>query len=166
MINENCMVLKEDKAQFFHHLVAKLPYLCRHTRQDIQTAVAFFCTRVKRPDEDDYKKLVRAMQYLCGSKHITLIIEANEHLNWWMDSSYTVHPDIHSHSSVYMTLGKGATYSGSFKQKLNMKSSMEAELVATDDAMGQILWTGISWQPKDIMYQQQLCTRTTRVPSC
>ena len=27
------------------------------------------------------------------------------------------------------------------KQKLNMKSSTEAELVAIDDAMGQILWT-------------------------
>ena len=27
-INENCTALKEDKSQFFHHLVAKLLYLC------------------------------------------------------------------------------------------------------------------------------------------
>jgi len=80
------------------------------------------------------------MQYLGGSKHITQTIEANEHLKWWVDCSYTVHPDMQSHSSVYKTLGKGATYSGSFKQKLNMKSSMEAELLVIDDAMGQILW--------------------------
>ena len=32
-------------------------------------------------------------------------------------------------------------HSTSCKQKLNTKSSTEAELVAIDDAMGQILWT-------------------------
>ena len=40
-----------------------------------------------------------------------------------------------------MTLVKGATYSGSCKQKLNTKSSTEEELVAIDDAISQILWT-------------------------
>jgi len=47
MTNENCTALPEDKAQLFHHPIAKLLYLCRCTGQDIQTAVAFLCTRVK-----------------------------------------------------------------------------------------------------------------------
>ena len=38
--------LNEEKAQLFHHLVAKLLYLSLRSRQDIQTAVAFLCTRV------------------------------------------------------------------------------------------------------------------------
>ena len=42
--------------QLFHHIVAKLLYLCRRTQKDIQTAMAFLCTRVKRPNEDNYKK--------------------------------------------------------------------------------------------------------------
>lgn len=52
-INENFEVLNDDKAQHFYHLVAKLLYLCRCNRQDIQTAIAFLWARVKRPDQDD-----------------------------------------------------------------------------------------------------------------
>ena len=52
-INPDMTNLPEDKAQLFHHLVAKLLYLCRCTRQDTQTAVAFLCTRVKEQDEDN-----------------------------------------------------------------------------------------------------------------
>jgi hypothetical protein len=70
-----------------------------------------------------------------------LTIEPGTNAKWWVDSSYAVHPDMRSHSGIMMTLGKGATYSTSCKQKLNTKSSTEAELVAIDDAMGQILWT-------------------------
>jgi len=39
--------LPEATAQVFHQLVAKLLYLSRHTRQEIQTAVEFLCTRVQ-----------------------------------------------------------------------------------------------------------------------
>jgi len=69
------------------------------------------------------------------------MIEPGEHPNWWVDSLYTVHPDMRSHSSIIMTLGKGAMYSISCKQKLYTKSSTEAELVGIDDTMGQVLWT-------------------------
>ena len=62
--------LPEVKAQLFHHLVAKLLYLCRHKRQDIQTAVTFLCTRVKELDEDDIKKLVKVMQYSRGTREL------------------------------------------------------------------------------------------------
>jgi len=45
--NPDAKKLPEGKVQLFHHLVVKFLYLFRHTRQDIQTAVAFLCTRVK-----------------------------------------------------------------------------------------------------------------------
>ena len=40
-----------------------------------------------------------------------------------------------------MNMGKGAITSLSRKQKLNTRSSTEAELVAVDDCMSQVLWT-------------------------
>lgn len=48
-INVGAKKLSEEQEQLFHHIVAKLLYLCRRTRQDIQMAVAFLCTRVKCP---------------------------------------------------------------------------------------------------------------------
>eukprot|EP00978_Attheya_sp_CCMP212_P027965 scaffold95216_cov68-Attheya_sp.AAC.3 len=51
-INEmNPVKLDEDNSVMFHHNVAKLLFLCKRTRPNIQTAVAFLCTRVKSPDK-------------------------------------------------------------------------------------------------------------------
>jgi len=140
-VNPNAKKLPETTAQLFHHLMAKLLYISRRTRQDIQTAVTFLCTRVQSPDEDDYKKLTRVMQYLWCTRELALTIKPGTSAQWWIDSSYAIHPDMRSHSGIIMTLGKGMAYSTSCKQKINTKSSTEAELVAIDDAMGQILWT-------------------------
>jgi hypothetical protein len=51
----------KEKAQFFHTYVAKTLFLCKRARPDLQTAVAFLCTRVKSCDEDNYKKLTRML---------------------------------------------------------------------------------------------------------
>ena len=40
-----------------------------------------------------------------------------------------------------MSMGKGAAFSGSWRQKLNTRSSTAAEVVGVDDAMPMILWT-------------------------
>jgi hypothetical protein len=48
--------LNEEQALAFHHTVAQLLFMATRARQDIQTAVAFLTTRVKRPDEDDWGK--------------------------------------------------------------------------------------------------------------
>jgi len=54
-----CKKLINEEGQLFHHLVAKLLYLSKRTRQHIQMAVAFLCTMVKGPDTYDYKKLTK-----------------------------------------------------------------------------------------------------------
>jgi hypothetical protein len=142
-VNEDGEKLDEETVQLFHHFVAKLLLLCKRARPDIQTAVAFLCTRVKTPDCDDYKKLGRTMKYLRGTIDLPLMLEAdNLHIiKWWVDASYAVHPDMKSHMGGVMTLGEGATYATSTRQKINTKSSTEAELVGVNDVMPQVLWT-------------------------
>jgi hypothetical protein len=83
------------------------------------------------------------MKYLRGSidKILTLEADATHIVKWWVDASFAVHHDIKSHTGGAMSLGKGSVYSTSVRQKLNMKSSTEAELVGVDDVMPQIIWT-------------------------
>ena len=59
----------------------------------------------------------------------------------FVDASYAVHTDCRWQLDAVMTLEKGAFTSFSRKQKLNAKSSTEAELIGVDDVMPQILWT-------------------------
>jgi hypothetical protein len=143
MVNENATKLDEDKADMFHHNVAKLLFLCKRARPDIQTAVAFLCTRVKGPDTDDYKKLGRVIKYLRFTRTMPLTLEGDNTciIKWWIDASFAVHPDMKSHTGGTMSLGKGSPYSTSTRHKLNTKSSTEAELVGVNDVMPQVLWT-------------------------
>ena len=58
-----------------------------------------------------------------------------------------------------MTMGKGSIISTSTKQKLNTKSSTEAELVGADDLSSHILWTKYflneqGYETKDIVLNQ------------
>jgi hypothetical protein len=54
LVDDNQTKVDEQKAQFFHTYVAKALFLCKRARPDLQTTVAFLCTRVKTCDEDDY----------------------------------------------------------------------------------------------------------------
>jgi hypothetical protein len=98
---------------------------------------------VKQPNESDWQKLIRLMKYLNGTRDDKLILSADK-LNvvkWYVDTSFAVHPDFKSHTGGVLTLGRGALTSLSKKQKLNTRSSTEAELVGADDASTLILWT-------------------------
>jgi hypothetical protein len=88
----------------------------------LQTVVAFLCTRVKKPNIDDYKQLTRTMQFLRGTIDDLLTLEADNmrQFKWFIDASYAVHPDMKSHTSGCMMLDKGTMYDGVLtKQKLN-----------------------------------------------
>ena len=142
-VNEACKKLEKEKKEEFHTTVAKMLFLCCRSRPDIKCAVSFLCTRVKNPDEDDWKKMIRVLRYLRCTKGLTLTIEVSDLSNplWWADAAFAVHQDMKSHTGGIMTLGKGAIQSMSRKQKLNTKSSTEAELVGADDVLGDLLWT-------------------------
>ncbi|CAJ1929599.1 unnamed protein product [Cylindrotheca closterium] len=62
-------------------------------------------------------------------------------MKWIIDASFAVHPDFKSHTGGTLSFGGGAAQVMSKKQKLNSRSSTEAELIAVDNVVTMILWT-------------------------
>jgi len=159
--NKDCAKLDADKKTEFHTTVAKCFFLCKCARPDIHTAVTFLTTRVQAPDQDDWKKLLHLLKYLKGTQELelTLVAEGNGALvvKWWVDGAFAVHNDMRSHTGVVMSVGRRGAYNSRIKQKLNNRSSTEAELVTANDAMPQILWTNYFLQAQDILHMKLSC---------
>jgi hypothetical protein len=137
-------------SEFFHATVAKLLFLCKRGRPDIQTAIAFLCTRVQQPTRHDYNKLERVIKYLRATRKLVLRLSAGNLIiiKWWIDASYGVHHDMRSHTRGTMSMGTGAVYSTSRRQKLNTKNSTKAGLVDMGDVLPQALWTKYFMEPQ------------------
>ena len=61
----------------------------------------------------------------------------------WIDVSYTAHDDCCSHSGGEMSWGWGFLLSKCQKQKLNTKSSTEAEIVGVSNYLPNLVWAQI-----------------------
>jgi hypothetical protein len=141
-IDEHSESLTSPERDTFHSIVAKLLYVSKRCRLDIQLAVAFLCTRVSCSTEKDWAKLKRVLEYLNGTLDEFLVLGADDMgiMKTWVDASYAVHNDMKSHTGGVVSFGRGATMSKSSKQKLNTKSSTEAELVGASDYLPYPIW--------------------------
>jgi hypothetical protein len=142
-VRNDIAALTTDDVDFFHAMVARLLFLCKRGRPDLQTAIAFLCTRVQAPTLDDQRKLSRVIKYLRKTRSLVLTLCADniKIVEWWVDAAFAVHRDMRSHTSGVMSMGAGAVYSSSQKQKMNTKSLTKAELVGANDVLPQVLWT-------------------------
>ena len=58
----------------------------------------------------------------------------------WVDASYVTHDDRKSHTGGCYSLGTGLTHHKTSKQKINTRSSTEAELVGASDYVAYTVW--------------------------
>ncbi|KAI2502074.1 Reverse transcriptase (RNA-dependent DNA polymerase) [Fragilaria crotonensis] len=138
----NAAPLDRKTAEVFHSVVAKLLYVSIRARMDILLAVIYLCTRVSRSTTDDWEKLKRVLEYLNGTLHYkyTIGIDDVAKIRSWVDASYAVHPDMKSHTGGLLSFGTGGLICKSGKQKLNTRSSTEAEVVGASDYLPNIIW--------------------------
>ena len=139
---EDAELLSGKKCEVFHSVVAKLLYITKRARPDLETTIAYFCTRFTKSDTDDWEKLQRLISFIKGTINDTRITGAkNLHeIFTWIDAAYAVNPDMKSQTGGTMSMGLGILHGKSSKQKLNVKSSTEAELVGVSDYLPYNIW--------------------------
>ena len=117
-------------------------FVGKRGRPDLEPYIACLCTRVSKSDEFDWEKLKRVLQFANQTVNDKRCIGANSlsDLYTWIDAAYAVHPYMKSQTGGAISLGTGMIHCKSSKQKLNTKSSTEAELVGISDYLPYNLW--------------------------
>ena len=110
----NSKLLNKQATETYHMFVAKGLFLCKRARPDVQPTVAVLATRVVRPNQHDWLKLVRFMKYLNGTRkyHLTLAIENMKIIKWYVVTLFAAHPDFRSHTGGVMIMDTGTIQSG------------------------------------------------------
>jgi hypothetical protein len=142
-IKENSVSLTDADREIFHSVVAKLLYVSKRGRLDFQLPIAFLCTRVSCSTKQDWSKLRKCtLEYLRGTLDESVTFGADDmcKMQTWVDAWYAVHKDMKSHTGGVVSFGHGAAMGKSSKQKLNTKSSTEAELVGASDYLPYPIW--------------------------
>ena len=141
-IDETSSALDADESERFHSVVSKLLYVAMRGRPDLLVALCFLTTRVTKPTEQDQRKLKRLLEYINGTLDLVLTIGSDDLslMYTYVDAAYGVHADCRSQTGGVTTFGIGGIVCRASKQKLNTKSSTEAELVGASDYLSNTVW--------------------------
>ena len=137
-------ILDEDWGDIFHSVVAKLLWIAKRGRPDLELSISFLCTRVATPNIDDWQKLERVLTYLSCTKDERRIIGINNIsvMNTYIDASYAVHPNMRGYTGGVISFGHGIVHIKASEKKINVKSSTECELVGLSEYVPYSLWLG------------------------
>ena len=104
--------------------------------------MAFLTTRVTKSTEFDWLKLKRLLKWLNYTINDVRIMGSNDDgvLLTWIDAAYEVHEDMRSQLGGVVSMGHGVVNGKSMKQRLNSKSSTEAEVIGTSDLLPYSIW--------------------------
>jgi hypothetical protein len=128
--------LPEERKELFHSCVAKLLWIEKRSRPDLETAVSFLCTRVQKPTEEDWGKLRRTLNFLKVTERDRRIIGCSGEdlsLHTWVDASHAIHENMRGHTGGCMSTGVGVIHGKASKQKMNTKSTTESEVVGVSE---------------------------------
>ena len=109
IVREEAVRLDIGKSKTSHSVVAKLLFIMKRARPDLETAISFLMTRVSKSDEDDWRKLKRCLGFVKGTLHEKRIIGADNvsDLFVWVDALHAIHANMRGHTGGVMSLGRG-----------------------------------------------------------
>jgi hypothetical protein len=161
VVDPKSKLLDDKRKAIFHTFVMKGMFLCKRGRQDVQPAIAFLSTRTTEPNENDWKKLKKMLMFLKATQDEVMCLSADDSnsVYWTVDAAFAVHNDMKSHTGATLSFGTGVVNSVSTKQKVNSRSSTEAELIGIDDVLSKILWTKLFIEAQGLHVKENIVFR-------
>ena len=134
--------LNRQESEVFHSVTAKFLHICKRARLDIEPVVAYLCTRVSCSTENDREQLDRLVRCVKRTLNDVRIVGAKDirTLLTWIDAAYAVYPNMRGQTGGTMSFGTGVIHGRSSKQKLNAKSSTEAEIIGVSEYVPFHTW--------------------------
>ena len=147
-------------------MTQKLLYVSKRARPDLETLISFLTTRVTKSDEDDWKKLKRGLIFIQNNIKDKRVIGKKilSEIFTWIDSSYAVHSNMRGHTGGAIYMGFGVIHCKAGKQKINVKSSTELELVGFSEYISYNIWLLMFMEAqgygveKNVIYQDNQST--------
>ena len=117
-------------------------FIARFTRPDVLFHVSFLATRCQKPSTSDWKKALRVLYYLSGTKNEGLVYKANVKFapEICADASHHLYPGGHGQQGFFITNGSAPVGQRSSKIKMITRSSSESELCGAEEAATYAVW--------------------------
>jgi hypothetical protein len=104
--------------------------------------VSHLSSRVAKCTEDDEVKLDRVLNYLAHTRDRKMVMKKGGIVDMeaYIDASFGSHVDGRSRTGIALMMCGVCVGAWSAKQKLNTKSSTEAEIVGLSDGLSHVIW--------------------------
>ncbi|HND47413.1 MAG TPA: Ty1/Copia family ribonuclease HI, partial [Anaerolineales bacterium] len=133
LLSEDKTGLFKDKHKYIS-MVMSLMYLARLTRPDILMPVSFLSTKAQSPTLKNYKDIQQVVRYVSDTRDDCVVFsKCDLKVKLFADASHLTHPDGRGHTGIIIFLGKTFITARSVKQKVQARSSTEAEIIAAEE---------------------------------
>ena len=143
VVDPNSPLLCEKRRKALHSGIMTVRYLSQRVRPETLCAISFLSTRVLKLTEEDEKKFMRVVEYVCvdPAMGITLSVDGKDGINIFsfIDSSFGCHEDFRGQTGGIITIGGGPVMASSLKQSVVAKSSTESELYGISDFSSAVI---------------------------
>ena len=155
----DCTRLNAKEAENFWTETASLAWASTRAHPTLVTTIGELSRHVTDPTTEDSGKLDRAISFAKSVRDIPLRLKVTlpPQVTVSIDAAFANRDNMRSTSGACITLGVGYFITSSKIQKLNSKSSTEAEIIAVSDGMNIPLWLA------DFIYLQGYPPRPVRL---
>ena len=123
-------------------LIMSLMFIARFTRPDVLFLVSFLATRCKSPFVSDWRKAIRILHYLAGTRNEGLVYSAITPFvpSISADASHHLYPEGHGQQGFFIFNGSAPVGHRSTKIKMITRSSSESELCGAEEGATYVVW--------------------------